>query len=72
MVAEGLGVSIVPLRSHCQELNAKVVISPFGKKQIKRVVGIIQRVANPNAELIDLLHDILLTQTRRVLKSQHD
>ncbi len=72
MVAEGLGVSIVPLRSHCHELDRKVVISPFGKKPVKRLVGVIQRTANPNAELINMLHEILLYETKLSLNRQHD
>ena len=69
MVAEGLGVSIVPLRSHCQHLNDKVITSPFGKKPIKRQVGIIQRETNNNAELIRVLHEILLSKTKLALKT---
>ncbi len=72
MVAEGLGVSIVPLRSHCHDLNSKVVISPFGKKPIKRIVGLIQRVANPKAELIRVLHEILMSKTNQAMSTQND
>lgn len=72
MVSEGLGVSIVPLRSHCHELNSKVVISPFGRKPIKRMVGIIQRTSNPNAQLIKMLHGILETQTKLAVNPVHD
>ncbi|MCP4077526.1 MAG: LysR family transcriptional regulator [Gammaproteobacteria bacterium] len=72
MVAEGLGVSIVPLRSHCQNLNSKVVISPFGKKPVKRIVGLIQREANPNADLIKVLHEILLSKTALAVSNKND
>lgn len=71
MVAEGLGVSIVPLRSHCQQSNNKLVVSPFGNKPIKRMVGIIERAANPNLELIQVLHKILVSLTHKAT-SIHD
>ena len=59
MVAEGLGVSIVPLRSHGQSLKHKLVVTPFGSKPLKRIVGILQRSSNPRAEFIRLFHGIL-------------
>lgn len=72
MVAEGLGVSIVPLRSDCQRINHKVVISAFGNKPIKRLVGIIERAANPNAELIHVLHKILVSLTHKASRNNDD
>ncbi len=68
MVAEGMGVSIVPFRSRCQETNRNIVITAFGKKTVKRIVGIIQRSDNPNAELINILHSILHSQTKLFIK----
>ncbi len=65
MVAEGLGVSIVPIRSHCKTLNSSIVISPFGKKLIKRIVGIVERPANPNSDLVKVLHELLVSHTNQ-------
>ncbi|MCP4187044.1 MAG: LysR family transcriptional regulator [Gammaproteobacteria bacterium] len=67
MVAEGLGVSIVPLRSHRGDFDQKLVFSPFGSKPVKRVVGIIESESNQNSELIQVLHKILLAQTSMAL-----
>lgn len=72
MVAEGLGVSIVPLRSHCRDFDNLVMVSAFGQKPIKRIVGIIERNSNPNAELIQVLHKILVSQTNATSKIHND
>lgn len=55
MVASGLGVSIVPQRSMAIPFPPEIRVLPFGSEPVKRVVGVIERVASSKHELIQLL-----------------
>ena len=60
MVASGLGVSIVPQRTVASPFPPQIRVLPFGSESVKRVVGVIERVANSKHELIQLLTAELL------------
>jgi DNA-binding transcriptional LysR family regulator len=70
MVAEGLGVSIVPQRSHTRGLKKKLIVSPFGKKTIKRVLGLVYRANNPNANLLAFFGKTLSSETSRAMSKK--
>ena len=64
MVAHGLGVSIVPERAIERPFPEGVKVLPFGTTPVKRVVGVVERVASPKAELIQALVHALIGQTK--------
>jgi len=55
LVANGLGVSIVPQRCIGRPFPDGIKVLPFGSTAVVRVVGVIERVANPKRELTQLL-----------------
>ena len=59
MVAEGLGVAIVPYRNIKQPFPDHVHVTPFGTQPVHRVVGLIERTNNPKSEFIHALHSTL-------------
>ncbi len=63
MVAHGLGVSVVPLRNIPQPFPPHVKIVDFGQPAVLRVVGFIERIANPRAHFVRALHGIMLEQS---------
>jgi len=60
MVASGLGVSIVPQRTIADPFPPGIKVLPFGLAPVNRVVGVVERVANPKHELIQLLTAVLI------------
>ena len=68
MVAQGLGVSIVPQRSHNRGLKKNLIESPFGKKIIRRDMGLVYRSNNPNVNLIEFFGKVLTNETNQALK----
>ncbi len=62
MVSHGLGVSVVPLRNIPQPFPPNVKAIDFGRPAVQRVVGLIERSANPRAHFVRALHGILLAQ----------
>jgi len=60
LVANGLGVSIVPQRCISQPFPDGIKVLPFGTTPVVRVVGVIERVANPKRELTQLLTTVLI------------
>ncbi len=63
MVAGGLGVSVVPRRLIPQPFPPGVRVLPFGSQEVKRIVGIVERVNNPKSETIQVLTSALLEQS---------
>lgn len=70
MVGQGLGVSIIPQRSHTRGLKKNLVVSPFGEKTIKRDLGLVYRPANPNVKLLEFLGKVLRNETNSALKKK--
>lgn len=60
LVAKGLGVSIVPQRCIRRPFPDGIRVLPFGATPVVRVVGVIERLANPKRELTQLLTAALI------------
>ena len=60
LVANGLGVSIVPWRNIAQPFPANVRAIRFGDPVVSRELGILQRYDNPRRHLVDELFDVLI------------
>ncbi|MEC8795040.1 MAG: LysR substrate-binding domain-containing protein, partial [Pseudomonadota bacterium] len=58
-VRQGLGVSIVPHVALQEPEDIDLVRLPFGKPQINRQIGIVERTVSPRGEIIARLHAIL-------------
>ncbi len=67
MVANGLGVSVVPCRQIENPFPAGLKIIPFGQQTYKRVVGVVERTSNPKADFVKALYDILVKLSADVL-----
>ncbi len=63
MVANGLGISIVPQRTVEQPFPAGIKVVPFGTSPVKRVVGVVERVSSPKREFIQVLTNALIKQS---------
>ena len=63
LVANGLGVSVVPQRSVAQPFPMGVKVLPFGRTPAKRVIGVVERVRSPKREFIQLLTESLIEQS---------
>lgn len=63
MVEHGLGVSIVPERAIDRPFPKGIKVLPFGTTPVIRVVGVIERVANPKTAFIQALVHALIGQT---------
>ncbi len=70
MIAEGLGVSIVPQRSHTRGLKKNLVVSSFGEKTIKRELGLVYRTNSPNVKLIEFFGKVLAKETNKALNKK--
>lgn len=58
-VRQGLGISVVPhVALHAPE-DMQLVRLPFGKPQLNRQIGIVERTKSPRAEIISRLHAVL-------------
>lgn len=62
MVANGLGVSVVPRRAIEQPFPDGVKVIAFGANPVKRVVGVVERVASPKREIVQILTAVLIRQ----------
>ncbi len=62
MVANGLGISIVPQRAIDQPFPEGVKVLPFGLNPVKRVIGVVERVSSPRREFIQVLTAALIEQ----------
>ncbi len=62
LVAHGLGVSVVPMRPLGEPFPAGVRALPFGEPPQFRAVGLVERTANPKADLVKTLYGELLAQ----------
>lgn len=58
-VRQGLGISIVPHVALQEPEDMKMIRLPFGKPQINRQIGIVERTVSPRGEIIARLHGIL-------------
>ncbi len=63
MVANGLGVSIVPQRTIEQPFPVGLKVIPFGVTPVKRIVGVVERVSSPKREFIQVLTAALIDQS---------
>jgi DNA-binding transcriptional LysR family regulator len=63
LVANGLGVSVVPQRSVAQPFPTGVKALPFGRTPAKRVIGVVERVRSPKREFIQVLTETLIEQS---------
>ena len=52
LVAHGLGVSIVPLRTRSAPLPETVRSLPFGDPVVTRAIGLLQRADSPRGHLV--------------------
>lgn len=59
LVANGLGVSIVPRRNVARPFPPGVRAVPFGDPPVARSLGVLQRADNPRAHLVRRLFDAL-------------
>lgn len=57
MVANGLGVSVVPMRPIDEPFPSNVICMPFGDPPVNRTIGLIERTQNPKSELVQLLYE---------------
>ena len=64
LVANGLGVSVVPQRNLARPFPAGLKAVPFGKPQLTRTLGILQRQENPRAHLVAMLYQALKAASR--------
>jgi len=64
MVANGLGISIVPQRIIEQPFPTGIRVVPFGLSPVKRVVGVVERVSSPKREFIQVLTATLIDQSK--------
>ncbi len=65
MVANGLGVSIVPQRCIKRPFPPGVKVVAFGVNPVKRVVGVVERVASPKREIVQVLTAALIEQAEQ-------
>ncbi|WP_350335884.1 LysR family transcriptional regulator [Coralliovum pocilloporae] len=59
LVANGLGVSVVPIRPINNPFPDGVKVMPFGRPPVYRTVGLIERADNPRASLVSVLVEAL-------------
>ena len=62
LVANGLGVSIVPWRNIARPFPSNLKHVGFGSPPLSRELGILQRIDNPRAHLVDELFQALLAE----------
>jgi|tagenome__1003787_1003787.scaffolds.fasta_scaffold20974683_5 DNA-binding transcriptional LysR family regulator len=64
LVANDLGVSVVPVRRMARPFPTEIKFVPFGNPPLVRALGILQRSENPRAHLVEHLHTELVAATR--------
>jgi DNA-binding transcriptional LysR family regulator len=64
LVANDLGVSVVPVRRLSRPFPTEIKYLPFGKPPIVRAIGILQKCNNPRSHLVEYLHQELVAVTR--------
>ena len=62
LVAAGLGVSVVPMRTISRPFTHDILHVPFGKKPSYRTIGLIERASNPKREFVNILKNFLLAE----------
>lgn len=58
-VRQGLGVSVVPHVALQEPDHEELDLLPFGKPQVHRQIGIVERTVSPRSEIIARLHEVL-------------
>ncbi|SHN16616.1 LysR family transcriptional regulator [Roseibium suaedae] len=58
-VRQGLGVSVVPHVALQEPEDMDLVRLPFGRPQVTRQIGIVERTVSPRAEIIARMHETL-------------
>lgn len=58
-VRQGLGISIVPHVALQEPEDVELLRLPFGKPQLIRQIGIVERTISPRGEIIARIHDVL-------------
>ncbi|WP_269583834.1 LysR family transcriptional regulator [Roseibium sp. Sym1] len=58
-VRQGMGISVVPHVALQEPDDQKLVKLPFGKPQVTRQIGIVERIVSPRAEIIARIHEVL-------------
>lgn len=58
-VRQGLGISVVPHVALQEPEDMKLARLPFGKPQLNRQIGIVERTVSPRGEVIARLHSVL-------------
>jgi len=64
LVANDLGVSVVPVRRMARPFPSEIKFVPFGNPPLVRALGILQRSENPRGHLVEHLHMELVAATR--------
>ncbi len=64
LVANGLGVSVVPRRSVARPFPPNVKAAPFGDPPVARRLGVLQRSDNPRVHLVQQLFDALAASSQ--------
>jgi DNA-binding transcriptional LysR family regulator len=64
LVANGLGVSVVPRRNLARPFPPEVRAVPFGDPPVTRSLGVLQAVDNPRAHLVKQLYEELRAVSR--------
>ncbi len=70
LVANGLGVSVVPRRNLARPFPPDVKVVPFGDPVVSRSLGILQRFENPRAHFVQQLHEALAGVSRPVSRQE--
>lgn len=65
MVAHGLGVSVVPYRDIQYPFPKGVRIVPLGKKPVKRIIGLIEKIENPKSHIVKSMHQVLVELVKK-------
>ena len=60
LVAEGLGVSVVPRRNLARPFPPGVKVVPFGDPPVTRSLGVLQPMDNPRGHFVRQLYEALL------------
>lgn len=68
LVANGLGVSVVPARPVNNPFPDGVRVIPFGRPPVYRTVGLIERADNPRTSVVSVLVDALETAALSVYR----
>jgi DNA-binding transcriptional LysR family regulator len=67
LVAEGLGIAVVPLsKRRLEQARKQFILTPFGKPQLTRCVGMYQKRRHPRQTLTKLILDELLQECQHL------